>query len=55
MVHDAEAHAVHHPARADAGLQRDHPGSIDALEVAHVAHQQVQRAVHQGTSRLLMM
>ena len=43
VVHDAEAHAIHHAAGAHAALQGDHPGSIDALEVAHAAHQQVQR------------
>src|SRR6185295_15099662 len=43
VVHDAETHAIHHPARAHAAPHRDHPGSIDALVVAHAPHQQVQR------------
>ena len=41
VVNDTEPHAIHHAARAKIALQGYHPGAIDALEVAHAAHQQV--------------
>jgi hypothetical protein len=43
VVHDAEAHSIHHPEGAHPALQRDHPGSIDTLEVAHAANEQLER------------
>lgn len=43
VAHDAGAHAVHHAERAHPSLRRDHPGSIDALEVAHAAQLQIKR------------
>jgi hypothetical protein len=36
------------PKGAHPGLQSDHPGSIDALEVAHAAHLQLQRGSAPG-------
>src|SRR5262245_22761410 len=43
VVHDAETHAIHHPERSDAARECDHPGAVDALHVAHVAHHEIER------------
>ena len=42
VVDDSQAHVIHHAARPDSGLQGDHPGPIDALDVAHTADEQVE-------------
>ena len=48
VVDDAEAHAIDHPEGPHPGLQGDHPGAVDALEVAHAADEQLERGSAPG-------